>query len=61
LQHVSGLVSLEDLSDLGMGSIIEDHGNNTVAKAAGQRVTRTAFDIENLTDALVDIANALIP
>lgn len=60
LQHASGVVSSYDLSDLGMASITEDHGNRTVSKVAGQRITRTAYDIENFTDALVDIANGLI-
>jgi len=60
LQHASGMVSAEDLSDLSIGSFIEDHGNKMVAKTTGQRVTRTAFDIENLADTLIDIANALI-
>ena len=61
LQHSSGIISPEDLVELGASSIDEDHGNNTVSKTAGQKITRTAFDIENITDKLIDIANVLIP
>ena len=60
LQHASGMVSSDDLSDLGVNSITEDHGNKNVTKSAGQRVIRTVFDIENFTEALIDIANVLI-
>lgn len=61
LQHAAGMVSADDLADLGVASITEDHGDKTVTIGAGQRVSRTAFDIENFTNALIDIAKALIP
>lgn len=61
LQHAVGIISNEDLTDLGIASITEDHGDPIVSIFARQKVTRTAFDIENLTDALIQIANTLIP
>jgi hypothetical protein len=61
LQHSSGIISADDLTELGASFIEEDHGNNIVRKIVGQKVTRTAFDIENITDKIIDIANSLIP
>ena len=55
LQHRGGIVSAEDLSDLGVASITEDHGNSTNAVVAGQKVTRTGFDIENLANSLTRV------
>ena len=61
LQHGNGIVSAEDLSELGSSSIKEDHGNSIKSVTAGQKISRTPFDIENLVDAMVDVACALIP
>lgn len=61
LQHRNGIVNTKDLSDLGVASINEDHGNSVNSVSAGQRITRTGFDIENLVDSLIKIANTLIP
>lgn len=61
LQHRRGIVSSGDLTDLGVASITEDHGNSTKAIVAGQKVTRTGFDIENLANSMVAVSNILIP
>lgn len=60
LQHQAGIVSDKDLNDLGVSFITEDHGNSNKNIYSNQRVTRTAFDIENLVDAIEIIANTLI-
>ena len=61
LQHRNGIVNQKDLSDLGAASIDEDHGDSQKSIVAGQKITRTPFDIENLTDSLINIAKTLIP
>ena len=61
LQHRNGIVNQKDLSDLGIASIDEDHGNLPKSIVAGQKITRTPFDLENLTDSLINIAKTLIP
>lgn len=61
LQHRNGTVDAKDLSDLGVSSIEKDHGNSTSAILAGQKITRTCFDIENLVDSLINIAKTLVP
>ena len=61
LQHSNRVVSTEDLSDLGASGIEEDHGNSTNVVTAGQKISRTSYDIENFVDAMVDVAYVLIP
>jgi hypothetical protein len=61
LQHRGGIVSAEDLHDLGITSIKEDHGNSTKAIIADHKVTRTGFDIENLANSFIKVSNTLIP
>ncbi len=63
LQHAAGVVSKDDLKNLGLEGkyITEDHGIKTISIRAGDRVSRTIYDIENFTDSLIDIAKALIP
>lgn len=61
LQHRGGIISSGDLADLGVTSITEDHGNSTKAIVAGQKVTRTGFDIENLVNSLTTVSSTLIP
>jgi len=61
LQHRNGIVDAKDLSDLGVSSIEEDHGNSTSSILAGQKITRTCFDMENLVDSLINIAKTLAP
>lgn len=61
LQHRNAIVNQKDLSDLGTASIDEDHGNSQKSIVAGQKITRTPFDLENLTDSLINIAKTLIP
>ena len=61
LQHHKGVVKAKDLEQLGVQSIIEDHGNEIKHIAANERITRTGFDIENLVNALIKVSHTLIP
>lgn len=61
LQHKLGVVDEKILKDLGVSSIPEDHGDYIKQIGAGQKVTRTVFDLEKLVDAMVEIAKVLIP
>jgi len=60
LQHRRGVVSEKDLSELGVHSIIEDHGNLTKEITADQKISRTVYDIENLVGSLIIIAKTLV-
>lgn len=61
LQHAGGIVSQEDLDELGVNSLTEDHGNTQKSISVGQRISRTAFDLENFVNSMISIANVLAP
>ncbi|MFM2429003.1 MAG: hypothetical protein RLZZ511_216 [Cyanobacteriota bacterium] len=61
LQHGNGIVSSEALKDLGVDVIQEDHGNRRQDVLANQKVSVTPYDIENFVDAMIEVAQTLIP
>lgn len=61
LQHNLGVVSSDDLSELGVSSIDVDEGNSIKSIIADQKITRTAFDIENLVTSLATVVKTLVP
>ncbi|ENM5859937.1 hypothetical protein NTE23_003891, partial [Vibrio mimicus] len=60
LQHRLGFIEVKDISDLDGTKIKEDHGDKIVEKSAGQRVSRTVFDLENLVLDLKKISANLV-
>lgn len=60
-QHKFGIVSSDDLSRLGASNIEVDEGNNIKNVQAGEKITRTAFDIEKFVLSLINVAKTLIP
>jgi len=60
LQHKNRLITQEDLIHLGKQYIELDEGNKITQLLAGDKVTRTAFDIENFVVSLIKIAKLLV-
>ncbi|EGQ8962203.1 hypothetical protein DC914_RS28015 [Vibrio parahaemolyticus] len=60
LQHRLGKVSSKDLSDLGISSFSQDKGDSTIKISAGDRITRTVFDLEKLVISLKRVADKLV-
>lgn len=61
LQHNLGIVSTDHLQALDARSIEVDQGNGKVQITTGQRVPRSAFDLENLVFSFAKVASALVP
>lgn len=61
LQHNGGIVKQKDIDELGTNHIEQDEGNTITRIVAGQKITRTAFDIEKLVSSMIKIANVIIP
>jgi len=61
IQHNHGVVRQEDLKRAGVKSFTIDHGDRMETAGIGQRVTRTAFDLEIFANALKTVATALSP
>ena len=60
-QHGLGIVDASDLRKLGISSFQVDQGGAIDQVGVGQRITRTAFDLENLVGAMTNISGALVP
>lgn len=60
LQHNLGIITSYDLKNLGITHIEIDEGKSTTNIVAGQRITRTPFDIENLVLSFTKVAKILV-
>lgn len=61
IQHNKGIIRDEDLRRLGANSISCDEGNAVIQKVAGDRVQRTAYDLEACVTAMMTVSSVLVP